>query len=117
MDTSLSVIRPDLPLLTKIKHYKKRTAEIKTYLEKHAKSLGKVIKGFGNNGEDKSEGCIYKNAIGCYMHGSLLPKNPQLADWLIQNALEVKYGIEIKLKPLDDELENKAHEFAVKKFS
>src|SRR3989344_3562884 len=89
----------------------------KTYLQEGAKPLGKVIKGFGNNGEDKSEGCIYKNAIGCYMHGSLLPKNPQLADWLIQNALEVKYGIEIKLKPLDDELENKAHEFAVKKFS
>lgn len=88
----------------------------KTYLEKGAEPLGKVIKGFGNNGEDKLEGCIYKNAIGCYMHGSLLPKNPLLADWLIKKALEVKYGKEIELKPLDDELENKAYDFAVKKF-
>ncbi len=81
----------------------------KTYLKKDAQPLGKVIKGFGNNGTDKTEGCIYKNAIGCYMHGSLLPKNPVLADWLIQKALEVKYGKEIELKSLDDELENKAH--------
>lgn len=88
----------------------------KTYLEKDGKSLGKVIKGFGNNGEDKTEGCVYKNAIGCYMHGSLLPKNPLLADWLIKKALEVKYGKEANLKNLDDELENNAHDFAVKKF-
>ncbi len=82
-----------------------------------AKPLGKLIKGFGNNGEDRTEGCIYKNAIGCYMHGSLLPKNPELADWLIKKALEVKYGKEIELKALDDELENKAHASAVKRFS
>lgn len=89
----------------------------KTYLEKDAKPLGKVIKGFGNNGEDKSEGCIYKNAIGCYMHGSLLPKNPMLADWLIKKALEVKYDKEIELDPLENSLEQKAHDFAVNKFS
>lgn len=89
----------------------------RTFLNEGAQPLGKVIKGFGNNGEDKSEGCIYKNAIGCYMHGSLLPKNPALADWLIQKALEVKYGKEVELKPLDDELETRAHDFAVKKFS
>ena len=94
----------------------------KTYLR--GKPLGKVIKGFGNNGEDKEEGCIYKNAIGCYMHGSLLPKNPQLADWLLQKALEVKYGSprgeagkEIELKPLDDSLETQAHIAAINKFS
>lgn len=88
----------------------------KTYLKKGAQPLGKVKKGFGNNGEDKSEGCIYKNAIGCYMHGSLLPKNPQLADWLIKKALELKYGKETELKDLDDFLENKAHNVATQKF-
>lgn len=88
----------------------------KTFLDKEAKPLGKVIKGFGNNGEDKTEGCIYKNAIGCYMHGSLLPKNPELADWLIEKALEIKYAKEIELKPLNDELENKAHDFAINRF-
>ena len=88
----------------------------KTYLRKEAKPLGRVISGYGNNGEeDKTEGCIYKNAIGCYMHGSLLPKNPALADWLLQKALEVKYGKEIELKPLDDSLENKAHQSAGKR--
>lgn len=89
----------------------------KTFLKKGAEPLGKVIKGFGNNGEDGLEGCIYKNAIGCYMHGSLLPKNPKLADWLLQKALEVKYGENVELKPLDDQLENKAHDAAIKKFS
>lgn len=81
----------------------------KTYLKKGAESLGKVIYGSGNNGEDKQEGCRYKNAIGCYMHGSLLPKNPKLADWLIEKALEVKYDKKITLGPLDNEIEDKAH--------
>lgn len=89
----------------------------KTYLKEGAKPLGKVIKGFGNNGEDKTEGCIYKNAVGCYIHGSLLPKNPQLADWLLEKALEVKYGETVNLKPLDDTLELLAHQAAMDKFS
>lgn len=76
----------------------------KTYLEKGSTPLGLVKKGFGNNGEDRTEGCIYNNAIGCYMHGSLLPKNPKLADWLLQKALEVKYGKDIQLSPLVDNL-------------
>lgn len=88
----------------------------KTFLDNQAKPLGNVIKGFGNNGEDRTEGCISKNAIGCYMHGSLLPKNPQLADWFIKKALEVKYRKDVELKPLNDALEAKAHDFAVKKF-
>lgn len=79
----------------------------KTYLDKGAQPLGRVISGFGNNGEDKTEGCIYKNAIGCYMHGSLLPKNPDLADWLLEKALKME------LKPLDDSLEKKAHQAAI----
>jgi hypothetical protein len=89
----------------------------KTYLKEGAKPLGKVIKGFGNNGEDQTEGCIYKNSIGCYMHGSLLPKNPNLADWLIQKALEIKYEEKISLNSLNDDLENQAHDSTIKKFS
>ncbi len=89
----------------------------KTYLHNKSSALGTISKGFGNNGEDKTEGCIYKNAIGCYMHGSLLPKNPKLADWLLEKALEVKYGKKIELKPLDDTLENQAHIAAIKRFS
>lgn len=88
----------------------------KTYLKKGAIPLGAVMKGFGNNGKDQTEGCFYKNAIGCYMHGSLLPKNPKLADWFLKKALEVKYGKEIELKPLDDSLELQAQKAAVKKF-
>jgi len=88
----------------------------KTRLKKEAKPFGRVLKGFGNNGEDKSEGCIYKNAVGCYMHGSLLPKNPKLADWLLQKALEKKYEKDIVLEPLNDEIELKAHSKAISKF-
>ncbi len=86
-------------------------------VQKGALPLGMVKKGFGNNGKDRLEGCIYKNAIGCYMHGSLLPKNPKLADWLLKKALEVKYGKEIELKSLDDTLESQTHNTAIKKFS
>ena len=88
----------------------------KTFLKKNAIPLGMVVKGFGNSGEDKTEGCIYKNAIGCYMHGSLLPKNPKLADWLLQKALQVKYGKNISLEPLNDSLETQAHLVAIQKF-
>lgn len=86
----------------------------KTHLKKEAIPFGMVVKGFGNNGKDKTEGCLYKNAVGCYMHGSLLPKNPKLADWLLQKALEIKYNKDIELEPLDDTLELEAHQKAVK---
>ncbi len=89
----------------------------KTHLRKDAIPFGMVIKGFGNNGKDKVEGCIYKNAIGCYMHGSLLPKNPKLADWLLKKALETKYGKKVELKPLDDSLEILTHNSSIKRFS
>ncbi len=89
----------------------------KTYLKEGAKPLGKVIAGFGNNGGDGFEGCIYKNAVGCYLHGSVLPKNPRLADWLISKALEVKYGKEIELEEINDTLEMQAHDTAVARFS
>ena len=53
-------------------------------------------------GKTGYEGVVYKNVIGTYLHGPLLPKNPQLADWLIAHALEQKYGKEVRLAPLDD---------------
>ena len=74
--------------------------------------LGHVLKGFGNNGTDKTEGAIFKNCLGTYLHGPVLPKNPHLADWLIKTALERKYKKPIKLTPLDDILEWQAHECA-----
>lgn len=86
----------------------------RTYLGKNVKALGTVENGYGNNGEDKTEGAIYKNAIGTYLHGPILPKNPLLADWLIGKALETKYKEQIALEPLDDTLENQARDAIVK---
>lgn len=85
----------------------------RTYLGSRMKPLAKVLRGFGNNGEDGFEGATYKNSIGSYFHGPLLPKNPHIADRLIAKALEVKYKKQIALKPLDDFLEWQAHRFIV----
>ncbi|HEY3062551.1 MAG TPA: glutamine amidotransferase [Chloroflexota bacterium] len=81
----------------------------RTYLGDGAKPLGKAVVGAGNNGEDGTEGAVYKSAIGCYLHGSLLPKNPWLADRLLSEALEHRLGERVDLKPLDDRLEDEAH--------
>lgn len=80
----------------------------RTYLG-GVKPFGTVIKGFGNNGEDKTEGAMYKNCLATYSHGPLLPKNPHIADWLIAKALETKYGKTTTLSSLDDTLEWQAH--------
>lgn len=80
----------------------------KTYVKEQEIILGKVVQGYGNNGEDKTEGCRIDNAVGCYMHGPLLPKNPTFTDWLIETALSVKYQDTIKLDRLDNEFENNA---------
>ena len=79
------------------------------------KPLGRVIRGFGNNGEDGYEGCIYKNTFGTYFHGCLLSKNPELADRLLRIALQNKYGEEVELSPLDDTLEMKAKDHIIRK--
>ena len=71
--------------------------------------FGEVILGAGNNGEDKTEGCRYKNCIGTYLHGPILPKNPKLTDFFIEKALERKSATGVMLKKLDDEIEEKAH--------
>ncbi len=80
----------------------------KTYLHAGCEPLGKSIIGGGNNGEDGTEGAIYKRAYGCYLHGSLLPKNPRLADLLLEQSLERRHGV-VELAPLDDRLELAAH--------
>lgn len=64
--------------------------------------LGRVVSGYGNNKKDKHEGFMYKNLIGTYMHGPMLSKNPKVADWLLSQALDRKYGVS-ELCELDDE--------------
>jgi hypothetical protein len=94
----------------------------RTYLGRNIQPLGKVIKGFGNNGEDKTEGAIYKNSFGSYLHGPILPKNPHFTDYLIKLALEKKYPPcgeagkkSINLSSLDDSLEWQAHNAIAKR--
>jgi len=77
----------------------------RTYLGESATPLGRVVKGFGNNGRDGFEGVRRDNLIGTYLHGPLLPKNAWLADRLIALALERRYGSAPVLEPLDDALE------------
>ena len=81
----------------------------KTYLGADAKPLGQVLAGFGNNGEDGTEGVHHKNLFGCYCHGPMLPKNPAFCDMLLQTALERRYGA-VTLDPLDDRAELAAHD-------
>jgi CobQ-like glutamine amidotransferase family enzyme len=71
----------------------------RTYLGPRAEPLGRVTMGAGNNGEDKTEGTRYRNIIGTYSHGPVLPKNPRLADWLIGRMPGIT---STKLEPLDD---------------
>ncbi len=78
--------------------------------------LGKVLYGAGNDGTSGYEGVVYKNVIGTYLHGPLLPKNPQLADWLIRRALEKKYHQAIELEPLDDSQEMEANAYIYHRF-
>jgi CobQ-like glutamine amidotransferase family enzyme len=83
----------------------------RTYHGKNVSPLGQVLVGDGDNGEDGVSGACYKNTIGCYLHGSLLPKNPHLADHLLTLALRRRYGQTVSLPPLalDDTLELHAH--------
>lgn len=76
----------------------------RTYLSKNLKPLGKVLMGCGNNGKDGTEGVRYKNTFGTYCHGPILPKNPDFADLIIENALLRKYG-KAELSPIDNTLE------------
>jgi len=86
----------------------------RTALGQKLEPFARVTRGWGNNGEDGYEGAVYKNAIGSYFHGPLLPKNPYVADWLLTKALEIKYKENVKLSELDDTLEQHAHASVMK---
>lgn len=73
-------------------------------------TLGNVVVGYGNNDTDKKEGLLYKNLIGTYLHGPILPKNPKIADYLIQAALNNKYG-KIELQNINDNIELEANNY------
>ena len=81
----------------------------KTRLGEGVSPLGTVLAGYGNNGEDGTEGVRWKNVFGTYSHGPLLPKNPTLCDCILRTALERKYGA-ADLAPLDDAAERQAHD-------
>ncbi len=83
-----------------------------TFLGERAEPLGRIRVGRGNNGRDGTEGAIYKHALGCYLHGALLPKNPAVTDWLVAAGLQRRYGTS-ELAPLDDRIEVTAHASAV----
>lgn len=84
----------------------------RTYLAPGATPLGQVLAGHGNNSEDHAEGCVYRHAYGTYLHGSLLPKNPHMADHILRLALLHRFGTDAAytLAALDDSLEWQAHE-------
>ncbi len=72
--------------------------------------MGRIVTGYGNNGEDGTEGAVCRNVHGSYMHGSLLPKNPHFADHLLALALQRRFGASDALTPLNDALELQAHD-------
>ena len=85
-----------------------------TVLEHGQNSLGKVVKGYGNDPKSKREGAVSGNAVGTYLHGPILPKNPALADHLLLQAVKRKYGV-TELESLDDKCELAAVTVAVKR--
>ena len=88
----------------------------RTRLDPGALPLGRVVAGFGNDGESGYEGCRLGRAIGTYLHGPLLPRNPWLADWLLAQALAHRTGAEPpELVPLPDGLEARAHEVSAER--
>ena len=88
----------------------------RTSLGPDAEPLGRVVAGFGNDGESGFEGCRRGRAVGTYLHGPLFPRNPWLADWLLAQALAHATGGEPpRLEPLPDDLEHEAHEVAAER--
>jgi lipid II isoglutaminyl synthase (glutamine-hydrolysing) len=85
----------------------------RTLLDDDAEPLGRVVHGFGNDGRSGFEGCRVARAVGTYLHGPLLPRNPWLADWILSQVLAHASGGEpVELQPLPDELERDAHTIA-----
>ena len=87
----------------------------RTILDPGAEPLGRVVAGFGNDGESGYEGCRLGRAIGTYLHGPLLPRNPWLADWLLAQAIAHRMGDLPAFEPLDDQLEDQAHEISAQR--
>jgi lipid II isoglutaminyl synthase (glutamine-hydrolysing) len=81
----------------------------RTRLDERAEPLGRVVAGFGNDGESGWEGCRVGRAAGTYLHGPLLPRNPWFADWLLAQALGHRLGEAPTFEPLEDDLERQAH--------
>jgi CobQ-like glutamine amidotransferase family enzyme len=81
----------------------------RTKLDAGAEPLGRVVAGFGNDGESGWEGCRVGRVVGTYLHGPLLPRNPWFADWLLTQAFARRLGEPPVLEPLADELEHEAH--------
>lgn len=81
----------------------------RTRLDAGAEPLGRVVAGFGNDGESGFEGCRAGRAIGTYLHGPLLPRNPWFADWLLAEAIAHRTGVRPTFDALDDSLESAAH--------
>src|SRR6185436_19871903 len=77
----------------------------RTRLDPGAEPLGRVVAGFGNDGESGHEGCRVGRAVGTYLHGPLLPRNPWLGDWLLAQAIANRTGEVPTFEPMDDELE------------
>ena len=88
----------------------------RTLLDSGATPLGRVVAGFGNDGSSGFEGCRVGRALGTYLHGPLLPRNPWLADWLLAQSLAHASGSEPEtLDRLRDDLERLAHEVAAQR--
>jgi CobQ-like glutamine amidotransferase family enzyme len=88
----------------------------RTVLDAGAEPLGRVLHGYGNDGASGHEGCRVRAALGTYLHGPLLPRNPWLADWLLRAALSHAGGADPgPLAPLDDRLEEAAHAVAAQR--
>jgi len=81
----------------------------RTRLDPGADALGQVVAGFGNDGESGYEGCRVGRAVGTYLHGPLLPRNPWFADWILTQAVAHRLGEQPVFEPLPDELEQQAH--------
>jgi lipid II isoglutaminyl synthase (glutamine-hydrolysing) len=79
--------------------------------------LGDVVVGIGDNEDKIHEGARYLNVIGSYMHGSFLPKNPHVADFMLKIALERKYHANIQLNEIDNEIELNAHKQILARFT
>jgi CobQ-like glutamine amidotransferase family enzyme len=87
----------------------------RTHLDQGAEALGRVVHGFGNDGRSGFEGCRLGRAVGTYLHGPLLPRNPWFADWVLSQALAHRLGEPPALDPLPDDLERRAHEVAAER--